>query len=136
MENKQTTQETKPYKVKQQAITFKEIMYKRDKQTKKIEQIRFKTDIEETITFKPKVSIEETMKNKGIIISDIEEVTPTREQLIEKYPIFKELEQTIQANKKVAVLADYNKWDTIQKDGTKATYLFFYETDINKMILA
>lgn len=133
MENKQNETTTKPYKVKNQSLTLKEIMYRRDKETKRIKQIRFKTDIDEVITFKPTFEIAEVMKNKGVVFEESENVMPTREQLIEKYPIFKELESTIQNSKKVSVLCDFNKWDTIQKDGTKVTYGFFYETDISKL---
>lgn len=121
---------TQPKQLKQQGVTISQLIYVKKKGTKEIERIKFNTAEGNIISWKePHVTISTFNGCVGIE----EEVAPTKEKLLEVFPVFKEIEDILITKKKVNIICDYYEWEQTNNEGETYKSCFFRDWNIPKI---
>lgn len=122
---------TQPKQLKQQGLTITQMVYKKEKGSREIEKIKFTTADDKVITWKPIVTV--STFNGGIGIE--EEVKATKDKLLEIFPVFKEMEDSLISQKKVNIICDYYEWEQTNNEGETYKSCYFRDWNIPKIIV-
>jgi hypothetical protein len=110
----------------QEEIKITELMAVRDKETGKINQLRFITDKNETITHKPYLRLESKISD----LLDVIEREKTQPDITQLHKNIYRIHEEIKQDDICIIMAGFTEMQTVDKKGKKVVFRFFTDTDI------